>query len=159
MQMNCSRFNGILTLSAMTALLQASYGCVDAPAHTPAGAEAGQESRPDGTARITASNSLQGGRLFFPCTLTMRPGSGERQGRVIVQNCRSLHRWCCGPTAACGENVAHLHCAIWRWLTVREAISIQTVSPDLPLSDQLETIGNGVSIKLTRPVLSFTQEF
>lgn len=67
---------------------------------------------------------------------------------------KRLHRYRFSPTAAYGNNEVHLHPALPRRLTVREALRIQTVPdtfalpPNLPLSTKFKLIGNAVPVRL-----------
>ncbi|MBC7341782.1 MAG: DNA cytosine methyltransferase [Clostridia bacterium] len=84
------------------------------------------------------------------------------EGDVSRISFKRLHRWRYSPTAAYGNNEVHLHPALPRRLTVREAMRIQTV-PDtyalpagLSLSDKFKMVGNGVPVQLAQAVaLSF----
>jgi DNA (cytosine-5)-methyltransferase 1 len=69
---------------------------------------------------------------------------------------KRLHRYRYSPTVAYGNNEVHLHPALPRRLTVREALRIQTV-PDsfslpreLPLSTKFKLAGNGVPVEMAR---------
>lgn len=71
---------------------------------------------------------------------------------------KRLHRYRYSPTAAYGNNEVHLHPALPRRLTVREALRIQTV-PDtfelpleLTLSTKFKLTGNGVPVEMARCV-------
>lgn len=84
------------------------------------------------------------------------------EGDVSRISFKRLHRWRYSPTAAYGNNEVHLHPALPRRLTVREAMRIQTVPDtyalpaDMSLSDKFKMVGNGVPVKLARAVaLSF----
>lgn len=76
------------------------------------------------------------------------------EGDVSRKSFKRLHRWRYSPAAAYGNNEVHLHPALPRRLTVREALRIQTV-PDsyafpeeISLSHKFKMIGNGVPVKL-----------
>ena len=69
---------------------------------------------------------------------------------------KRLHRYRYSPTVAYGNNEVHLHPALPRRLTVREALRIQTV-PDsfalpkeLPLSTKFKIAGNGVPVQMAK---------
>jgi DNA (cytosine-5)-methyltransferase 1 len=71
---------------------------------------------------------------------------------------KRLHRYRYSPTAAYGNNEVHLHPALPRRLTVREALRIQTVPdsfalpPELTLSAKFKLTGNGVPVELARHI-------
>lgn len=69
---------------------------------------------------------------------------------------KRLHRYRYSPTVAYGNNEVHLHPALPRRLTVREALRIQSV-PDsfalpreLPLSTKFKLAGNGVPVEMAK---------
>lgn len=80
------------------------------------------------------------------------------EGDVAGKSFKRLHRWRYSPAVAYGNNEVHLHPALPRRLSVREAFRIQTV-PDtfalprrMPLTDKFKTIGNGVPVVLAKAV-------
>ena len=80
------------------------------------------------------------------------------EGDVSRKSFKRLHRFRFSPTAAYGNNEVHLHPALPRRLTVREAMRIQSV-PDsfmlpveLPLSLKFKIVGNGVPVLLAQKV-------
>jgi DNA (cytosine-5)-methyltransferase 1 len=78
---------------------------------------------------------------------------------------KRLHRYRYSPTAAYGNNEVHLHPALPRRLTVREALRIQSVPDtfelpaDMTLSTKFKLIGNGVPVEMARSVGSALASF
>ena len=110
------------------------------------------------------------GPLVIDETLSVLPNSSEgfepysnkfqrvAEGDDSRKSFKRLHRYRYSPTAAYGNNEVHLHPALPRRLTVREALRIQTVPdtfqlpPELTLSTKFKLTGNGVPVKMARCV-------
>ncbi|MBZ2405150.1 DNA cytosine methyltransferase [Liquorilactobacillus hordei] len=78
-----------------------------------------------------------------------------REGDVSKKSFKRLHRWRYSPTAAYGNNEVHLHPYKKRRISVSEALAIQSmpkefvINPELSLTDQFKTVGNGVPFLLS----------
>lgn len=80
------------------------------------------------------------------------------EGDVSRKSFKRLHRFRYSPAAAYGNNEVHLHPSEPRRLSVREALSLQTVPSEytfpseVPLTYKFKTVSNGVPVDLAYAV-------
>lgn len=87
------------------------------------------------------------------------------EGDTSKKSFKRLHRWRYSPTAAYGNNEVHIHPYKARRLTVAEALAIQSLpktfvlDPDVTLTDQFKSVGNGVPFLAAKSVAMSIKEF